>query len=203
MSKKILFLLLLLIVVPGVLQARLGVGIGTGKIVVEEKLRPGQIYELPPITILNTGDEKATYAVRTAYHEKQPEIAPPIEWFIFNPKEFELKPDESQVVDVKLNLPLRVEPGKYFAYVEGYPDAKAKSGETKIGIAAASKLYFDVEPASIFDAIYFKIRSFWRVYAPWPQRAAVVLGIIVITLALKKHLNIQVSVKNNEKKIDE
>ena len=53
--------------------AWIGVGVGTGKIQVTEKLKPGQIYILPSISVLNTGDEKGNYKVSIAYHEKQPE----------------------------------------------------------------------------------------------------------------------------------
>ena len=56
--KKISFLVvfLALLAFPFLVYAKLGVGVATGKIVVEDKLRPGMIYNLPALTVLNTGD---------------------------------------------------------------------------------------------------------------------------------------------------
>jgi len=97
--------------------ARIGVGVTTGKIQVDEILRPGTIYELPPLTVVNTGDEKAEYRVGTAYREKQKELAPPKEWFTFSPAKFTLKPEETQTVDIKLQLYFTVEPANILSAV--------------------------------------------------------------------------------------
>lgn len=200
MKNIILTLLVLvsMILIPSNIFAKLGVGVGTGKIVVDQKLRSGTIYKLPPITVLNTGDEKATYSVSVAYHEKQPEIMPSKSWFTFSPEKFDLESGEAQSVDIKLNLPLRTTPGKYFAYLEASPTKSVVSGEAKVGIAAATKLYFEIIPSNIFEAIYFKILSFYQVYAPWPQRVTVSFGIIVAILLGKKFLNINISFKNKK-----
>ena len=41
--------------------ASIGVGVGTGKIELDEILRPGLDYSLPPITVINTGDEASEF----------------------------------------------------------------------------------------------------------------------------------------------
>jgi len=184
-----------LLLFAGSTAAKIGVGIGTGKIVVDEKLRPGQIYELPPVSILNTGDEKGKYGVRVTYLQDQEELEPKEEWFLFSPKSFELKPGESQLVEMKLNLPIRMEPGKYFAYVEGYPDAKSEDGTTSIGIAAASKLYFEVEPANIFQGIYYKIITFWQTYQPWTGRISVGLMLLIAFGLFNRFFNININLR--------
>ncbi|NMC09344.1 hypothetical protein GYA44_03450, partial [Candidatus Microgenomates bacterium] len=56
----------LLLLLPSFAYAGLGVGIGTGKIVVDEKLRSGVIYNLPSLTVVNTGDEESDYSVSVA-----------------------------------------------------------------------------------------------------------------------------------------
>lgn len=185
---------------PSLIFARLGVGIGTGKIVVDEKLKSGIIYVLPSLTVVNTGDEVSDYTVSVAYHTDQPELMPSKDWFSFTPIVFELKPGDSQVVEVKLNLPLRTEPGQYFAYLEGSPIIIKEDGKSSVGIAAAAKLYFEIEPSNIFEALYFKLVSFFHVYAPWPQRVSyIVLGISLILL-LKKFFNFDISFKKKERK---
>ena len=194
---KYLFLLIALVslAIPSFASARIGVGVGTGKIEVEDELKPGTIYELPPLTVINTGDEASHYEVAVSYHEKQSELRPERSWFIFSPQQFELDPGEVQTVTVKVDLPVRVEPGKYFAYLEGHPLKKSESGEASIGIAAAAKLYFTVVPGSFIEGIYYKVLSFWNIYAPWSQRAATLLGIIVVALIFKRFFHIEIGRK--------
>lgn len=175
--------------------AKIGVGIGTGKIVVDEKLRPGIIYELPSITVINTGDEALDYELGVEYHEKQSQFAPSRDWFSFSPHQFYLEPNKTQLVEIKLDLPLKLQPGDYFAYLEARPLKKSESNDTRIGVAAASKLYFTVVPGSPIHAVYYKLQSLMRIYAPWPQRIITVVGIVVAVLILKRFLHIEVGVK--------
>lgn len=196
---KLLFLLavvyLALVSVPPVM-AKLGVGVATGKIVVDQILKPGLIYDLPPLNVLNTGDETATYGVDIAYHETQWEKRPPESWFSFSPTEFTLKPGEAQAVKLTLNIPIKVEPGKYFAYVEGAPRQKSESGGTSIGIAAAAKLYFEVAPANIFVGLYYRLVSFWTRYLPWTNLVGGLFVLFLLSRYLRAHFNFQISKKN-------
>ncbi|KKR81512.1 MAG: hypothetical protein UU26_C0002G0095 [Candidatus Daviesbacteria bacterium GW2011_GWC1_40_9] len=195
MKKIFIALFLLGLISPTVAYGRIGVGVGTGKIQVEDKLKPGIIYELPSLTVLNTGDEESDYEVNVSYHEKQPQLRPPQNWFIFSPQKFHLEPGKVRTVTIKLNLPVRTEPGEYFAYLEGHPVKKSVSGNTTIGVAAAAKLYFTVIPGNFLEGIYYKIASFWKVYSPWPQRLLILLVIGVAYLWVRKHFNIQIGLK--------
>jgi len=199
--KKISFLIIFLaaLAFPFSVYAKLGVGVATGKIVVEDELKPGMIYNLPALTVLNTGDEEAEYEVGTAYHEKQPELRPNKEWFEFSPQKFSLKPGEGQKVEIKLNLPVKTEPGDYFAYLEGYPLKKSESGQTSVGIAAATKLYFTVVPANMILGVYYKAASLWQIYQPWSSRAAIGLGAVIVYLFLNKYLGFQIGFRKKEK----
>ena len=204
--KKIKFLIIFLavLVFPFSVYARLGVGVATGKIVVDDKLKPGMIYNLPTLTVLNTGDEEAEYEVGISYHEDQSELRPKKEWFEFSPQKFFLKPGEGQKIEVKLNLPIKAEPGDYFAYLEGRPLKKSESGQTSIGIAAATKLYFTVLPANMILGVYYKAASLWRIYQPWSFRIAIVLGAVITYLFLNKYLGFQIGFRKKEKeKLDE
>lgn len=188
---------------PSCSYAKIGVGIGTGKIVVDEQLRSGVIYSLPSLTVVNTGDEVSDYTVSIAYHTDQPELRPEKDWFMFSPGLFKLEPGESKVVEVKLNLPLRTEPGFYFAYLEASPVIKKDDGKSSVGIAAAAKLYFEIVPSNIFEAIYFKIASFFEIYSPWPQRVSVTIGIVSLLFVLRKYLNFDISFKKKNNKQNE
>jgi hypothetical protein len=198
--RKIYFLLVLLVLflLPASVFAALGVGVGTGKIQVDQKLYPGTIYTLPSLTVLNTGDEPSDYEVTVGYHEKQPELKPLLEWFDFSPKKFNLEPGKAQAVDIKINLPVNAQPGDYFAYLEGQPVAKSNTGGTTVGIAAAAKLYFTVSPANFLQGIYYKITSFWKVNQPWSGRIAIFAAVVLILYVAKKYLKVQVNLKKPE-----
>jgi len=200
--KKVFFLLFFFffLVFPPFALAKIGVGVGTGKIQVDEKLKPGIIYKLPDLTVLNTGDEPSEYEVSIAYHQAQPQLRPQQDWFGFSPQKFPLEPGEVKIVTIKLNLPLRMEPGDYFAYLEAHPAKKADSGGTTVGVAAAAKLYFTVEPANFFQGLYYRLASFWRLNQPWSNRVAVAVAVIIIYLGLKKYLGFQINFRGKKKK---
>lgn len=194
-SAIFLSFILFLFLIPVFVQGRVGVGIGTGKIVVQDKLKPGQIYNLPHVAIVNTGDEAAKFEVGISQIEKQKELYPTTSWFIFSPHQFQLEPGKVQIVDIKLNLPLNAKPGNYFAFVEGYPLRKSVAGSATIGVAAAAKLYFTVVPANIFFAAFYKAVSFWNIYTPWPERVTIVVAVIILAILFKKFFNIQINLK--------
>jgi P pilus assembly chaperone PapD len=201
MKRIIIFIFLFLFLfLPSRALATLGVGIGTGRIEVNDILRPGTIYTLPSLSVINTGDEASDYKVGISYLNGQQELLTPKEWFIFSPEEFHLKPGEVQVVTIKINLPLKMQPGKYFNYLEAHPTMKNNPGKTTIGVAAAARLYFTVEAANIFQAVYYKVITFWKVYQPWTGRTAILLGVVIVLILIKKFFKIQVNFKMPESK---
>ena len=165
---------------PVLVAAKIGVGVGTGKIVVDQPIKAGLIYTLPSLTILNTGDEPSDYGVDIQYHENQTQLKPPKEWFGFEPANFRLEPSQAQVVKIKLTMPLKgVKPGDYFAYLQGYPLTKVDTSGTSVGVAAAAKLYFSVTPANFFVGLYYRVASLFSLYSPWSY---VVLAVILAAL---------------------
>jgi hypothetical protein len=199
----VIFLPLFVFIFSAPAHASLGVGVGTGKIQVDQKLYPGTIYTLPSLTVFNTGDEPSYYTVTIDYNDKQPELMPAKEWFIYSPEKFYLEPGKAQVVSVKLNLPVKMQPGDYFAYLEGTPTQKDAIGQATIGIAAAAKLYFTVNPANFFQGVYYKIITFWKVYQPWTNRAAMVAAAVIVLILIKKYLKIDINLKKSEFKKEE
>lgn len=184
--------------------AGIGVGVGTGKIIVDEELKPGSIYRLPGVTVINTGDVKGTYSVRITYLQNQAEIEPPKAWFRFSPETFELDPGEAQLVEITLDVPIKAIPGDYFAYIEAYPLSNEGDGSvTTIGIAAASKLYFNISPASVLSGIYYKAISLWQYYQPWSTRGAIIVAGVLTLLLMRKYLNIDIGLKKTTKNEDE
>ncbi len=177
------------LVLPLMIFARIGVGVGTGKIEVAEPLKPGGIYDLPSVEVFNTGTEPSDYSLRITYHANRPQMQPPEEWFSFSPSMFHLEPGRSQTVAVKLTLPVKgVKPGDYFCFLEAYPVIETEKGVTVIAIAAAAKLYFTVIPANIWQAMYYRFLALWARYVPWSW---IILGLVlaaIIVLILRKIL---------------
>jgi hypothetical protein len=200
MKKFILGIALgLLLLFPTISYARLGVGVGTGKIQVDENLYPGVIYKLPAITVINTGDETSKYEVVVSQREKQEELKPNPEWISYSPEKFELEPEKLQLVEVTLDLPITAKPGNYFAFLEAHPYQEREGGTSSVGIAAAAKLYFTVKPANVIMGIYYKIISWWKVYAPWSNIITSVVVAIIAWNILKRFVNIDVSFRKKSK----
>src|SRR3989344_4994911 len=97
--------------VPGFSFARIGVGVGLGKVDMEKPFEPGGIYEIPSIPVINTGDETSEYEVGIEYHQDQPQLLPAREWFKFEPAKFTLKPGEVGLVKISLTLPIKTATG--------------------------------------------------------------------------------------------
>lgn len=198
--RKITFLLILFTAAFSVtftVFASVGVGVNLGKIEIDEPLKPGGIYNLPSIGVINTGDEPGEYELEITYHQDQPEQRPAQEWFRFKPSSFRLEPGQSQNVAVQLALPVRTKPGDYFAYLEAHPVIKTGPG-TSIGVAAATKTYFSVAPANIWQAITWRVSSFFGVYAPWTYIVlAIVTGAVMIAV-FRRYFAFQIGIRKKE-----
>lgn len=203
--KRILALIVLSIIITGpfYVSADRGVGVGTGKIVVDEELVSGVIYNLPPVMVLNTGDEASNYTVTASHRENQPELKPPAEWFSFEPEIFFLKPGESQRVDIKLTIPLKTIPGDYFAFMEASVVNDSTSGVSRVGAAAASKLYFTIAPANFVQGIYYRTISLWREYMPWTNIVGIAIAVVVAVLLFKKYFKLEINLKKGEDRKEE
>ncbi|MFH1546890.1 MAG: hypothetical protein ABIC57_00215 [bacterium] len=173
-------------------NAKVGVGVTTGVIQIDERLMSGLIYNLPAFNVVNTGDEASDYEVSTAYRENQEERRPSVEWFNFEPSAFHLEPGETQTVDIEIRLPLETIPGDYFCFVEGHPVLSEGGGVTQIGISAASKLYFTIAPSNFLEGIYYRLLSLWVKYQPWTTVGGAVVLAFIIVMILRKFIKIDV-----------
>jgi hypothetical protein len=180
--------------------ASIGVGVGSGKITLDEGLKPGGIYELPTLPVLNTGDEPSEYTVSIQYNEVQAQMKPKAEWFHFDPVTFNLLPGKSQIVKISVDIPVKTIPGEYFAYLEAHPVKADIAGVSSIGVAAASKLYFTVVPANFFQGLYYRIVSLTEKGAPWTY---IGFGLVVLFILIKIfrrffHFKIAINVKSDK-----
>ena len=181
--------------------AKIGVGVGLGKIQIDEPLSPGGIYKLPSLPVLNTGDEAGDYEVAVTYQHEQEQLRPEEAWFSFSPETFYLEAGGSQKVDISLSLPVRAKPGDYFAYLEAHPTAK-KEGVT-IGVAAATKLYFTVEPSGILGAAIARVTSWFENNAPYSYWVLAGLLMLMVILVFRRFFSLRVAVKRKKTKKEE
>lgn len=191
-----------ILIFPQISLAKIGVGVGLGKIQIDEKLSPGGIYKLPTLPVLNTGDEDGDYEVEVTYLSDQPELQPPTGWFTFTPQSFPLDAGGSQLVEVSLILPVDARPGNYFAFLEAHP--KTKGEGVTIGVAAATKLNFTVKSAGVLGAAIERVRSLLENNAPVSYIiiavGGAVLGFGLLTAVGRKYLTVQVRFKGKSAK---
>lgn len=178
-------------------EAKVGVGMGQGEIRLTDKIKPGGIYNLPPIRIFNTGDEVTTYEMRVTYQQEYSEMRPDHSWFIFTPNTFTLEPTKSEEVKVSMVVPLKAEPGEYFAYLESGPVIENKTG-TSVGVAVATKLFFTVVPANIWQAIIYRTSAFFATYSPWSWIALGIISLILLILVFRRFFSFSIGVKKKQ-----
>jgi hypothetical protein len=128
---------------------------------IREPLKPGGIYELPDLPVINTGKVDGTYQVRAEHVRRTPQARSNsvVNWFSFRPQTFPLAPDQSRLVSVTLTLPLSTLEGDYLFYLEASPVQNPKKG-VAIGPAAATKLYFSVQSGSVLGALRTRLITF-------------------------------------------
>ncbi len=186
-----LFLILfavIFVLAPMIVFGRIGVGVGLGKIQIDEPLQAGGIYNLPSLPVINTGDEPGQYGTSVGYLKGAPQLRPAQEWFQFEPQSFYLEPGKVQLVKITLTLPTKIQPGDYFAYLKGHPASKSSNGQTSIGVAAATKIYFTVIPSNIFQGIYYRFVSLYVKYHPWDTIVIVIILSAVIIYFIGKFI---------------
>lgn len=175
-------------------SAKVGVGMGAGEIRVDEPVKLGGIYELPSVRIFNTGDEVTTYGMNVAFHQDYHQLRPAKEWFSFSPATFTINPGESQEVLITMIVPLKGEPGDYFAFIESGPVPTNAPG-TSVGVAVATKLFFTLVPANIFQAISFRVSSFFETYSPWSWGGLGLIALIILVMFFRKFFSFNVAVR--------
>lgn len=130
----------------------------------DDVLKPGGAYNLPGLSVINTGDETREYAIDVRPAALDGTRDPKPRWFHFEPSRFVLQPGESQVVTTRIVLPAGVEPGAYGAHLEAQPVA---AGSFTVSVAAATRLTFSVEPASWLEAQRHRVNRWLDDAAPW------------------------------------
>lgn len=182
---------------PVVASAKVGVGMGAGEVRLTDPVKPGGIYTLPKLRIFNTGDETTTYGMDVAYHAEHLELRPGQDWFSFSPDTFTLEAGGSKEISIMMTVPVKAQPGAYFAFLESGPVASDKPGTT-VGVAVATKLFFTVVPANIFQAVLYRVSSFFNTYAPWPWIGLGLAIFIIVFFLFRKFFSFNFAVRKKQ-----
>lgn len=180
-----------------IVSAKVGVGMGAGEIRVTESVKPGGIYSLPALRVFNTGDETTTYGMNIAYHQDNLQLRPEKSWFTFTPATFTVDPGESQEVQITMTVPVKTIPGEYFTFLESGPVTVGGPG-TSVGVAVATKLYFTVVYANLWEAFTYRVSDFLANYAPWSWICLGGVGIILLGAILRRFFSFNVSVRKKD-----
>ncbi len=201
-------------------QDRVGVGVGTGKMEVDEELLPGRGYNLPPLVVFNTGDVSSFYEIVVEYSDRETGLRPDKDWFTFTPQTFFLEPGGQQTVSIRLTMPLRgTQPEDYFALIVAQPtdevsdeqqtddDTEDESAEDEgspragatVGVAAGSRLYFTVAPANFFQALYYRLSDIYDENKPACSILIVIVILLILRSIFKRYFKIERKGKNTKK----
>lgn len=117
------------------------VGVSPAKIVLSNPVLPGKDYRLPPLTIVNTGHEPATYEMLVVNNEAY--SGAPSTWWAFSPSTIALAPSESGAIAVSLRVPTDARPGPAGAILVARPTAAGT-----LTSAAGATVRLEVAPST-------------------------------------------------------
>lgn len=168
-----------------------GVGVDLAEINIDEILTAGNVYNLPAVGVMNTGDRTADYEVEITYMSEQEEMMPSADWFQFDPQRFSLEAGTSKKIGISLHIPQDASPGQYFALIEAHPVVEG-GGATTIGIAAATKLRFSV---SRDVPVLTGIADFFRDHAPYSYIGLGLVVAVIVVLLLRRFFKFRLDVE--------
>lgn len=192
MRGAVLILLALsgLVLSAGVAAADRGVALDLGRLDIAQTLTAGGGYRLPPIGVRNPGDEMTSYRLVVSHVQGQKGKPIPPEWLRFEPRELTLPSGRTEKVRARLSLPTGADPGDYEGLLAAQIVTKGKGAQ--VGAAAAAKLTFSVEAATLLGAWWYRIRTFLTGHEPWTWLIPSILATALLGLQLRRRFSIQV-----------
>ncbi len=161
-----------------------GVALDLGKLEIQQVLTPGGGYRLPPVGVRNPGGEKTTYRMTVSSVQGQGGIPVPEDWFRFEPREVTLAPGETRKVATRLSLPTGADPGGYETLLAAQI-VSDKAG-AQVGAAAAAKVTFEVESATLLGAWWHKLSTWFSENEPWTWVVLAALASVVLAWQFRR-----------------
>lgn len=174
----------------GVAAADRGVALDLGRLDVAQTLTPGGGYRLPPLGVRNPGDEVTSYRIVVSHVDGQQGKPIPQDWVRVSPAQLTLKPGRTKKVEARLNLPTGANPGDYEGLLAAQIVTKGKGAQ--VGAAAAAKLTFSVESATLLGAWWYRARTFLSAHEPWTWLIPALLLTAAFGWQLRRRFALQV-----------
>jgi hypothetical protein len=108
----------------------------------------------------------------------------PEDWFDFEPREVTVKPGKTTKVQARLSLPTGADPGDYEALLAAQIVTKGKGAQ--VGAAAAAKVTFEVEAATLLGAYWHKLTSWLSGNAPWTWVLPAALSMLLVAWQFRR-----------------
>jgi len=137
-------LLVLLLARPSPASADIGVGVGANPITLAIQALPGHRYDLPPLYVVNTGNERSLLEVNVQPPHVAGDQPVPPSWVAFGRNSFSLEAKASATIPLSLSVPADASGGPYRADLVvhvGQPNAAGAA----LGVGAIANLSFSVD----------------------------------------------------------
>ncbi|HEY6278835.1 MAG TPA: hypothetical protein VIX86_21185 [Streptosporangiaceae bacterium] len=133
-------------------QASVGVGIQAAPVRLAGVAHAGQSYQLPAVSVINTGSQPESITVRVQRILTGPGRAVPPAWVQIPGQGVRLAPHAEASIPLSLSVPGGAKPGGYVTELVAYGSASVQAGGASLGAAAATKLEFRVvaDPGGLF-----------------------------------------------------
>ncbi len=176
---------LTMLVLPGTATADRGVALDLGKLEIAQVLTPGGGYRLPPVGVRNPGDEVTKYRMVVSSMQGQAGTPVPEGWFDFEPREVTLEPGETEKVQARLSLPTGADPGDYEGLLAAQIVTEGKGAQ--VGAAAAARVTFEVESATLLGAYWHKLSTWFEDYTPWTWVVPAALAMLLLAWQFRRN----------------
>lgn len=144
----------LLIALPGLAQASIGVGVQGTPVRLGHVAQRGDSYPLAAVYVVNTGTQDESISLHVQRFSRGPDRTVPPSWIHFSGNGMQLAARESARIPLQLVVPASAAPGKYRSDVVVVGSAGVTVGRANLGVAAATGLEFTVGQGSAQGAAF-------------------------------------------------
>lgn len=142
--------------------ADIGVGITAEPITLGHSVAVGGSYAMGPVTVVNTGTEAGTIALRLAERPDGHDLPVPKAWITFDRDEIRLDAGDREAVAITLAVPDDAPAGEYRSLLFASLTKQGAAGANGIGAEAATEIAFtvgDQEPMSRTSTTRFALAA--------------------------------------------
>jgi hypothetical protein len=189
--RRLLLILAASAVLASPAAAGRGVALDLGRLDIAQTLTPGGGYRLPPIGVRNPGDEVTSYRIVVSHVQGQQGTPIPEDWFRFEPRELTLRPGKTGKVQARLSLPTGADPGDYEGLVAAQIVTKGEGAQ--VGAAAAARVTFEVEAATLLGAYWHKLTTWFSGNAPWTWVIPSVLAMLLVAWQFRRRFEFRLA----------